>query len=105
MNYPKILNVPIYPLKTSRNNSILIKYSLILIIVHTGYTLHSGHYYVYAREIKSISSKINLNEQDDYFSNDEWFLLNDDLVTLSSYEAIIENCAQIYISNTLYTFL
>ncbi len=101
MNYPKVLNVPIYPSENSRNNPILIKYCLVLIIVHTGYTLHGGHYYVYAREIKSSLSNININEQEDYFSNDEWFLLNDDLVTLSSYEAMIENCAQ-YSSATPY---
>ncbi|CAF1248353.1 unnamed protein product [Adineta steineri] len=93
ITYPKILNVHVYP---SRNNSILTKYCLVLIIVHTGYTLHGGHYYVYAREMKA--SKINMNKQED---NDEWFLLNDDLVTLSSYEAMIENCAQ-YTSATPY---
>ncbi|CAF1149694.1 unnamed protein product [Rotaria sordida] len=102
INYPKILNVNINPLENLRNNSILIKYCLILIIVHTGYTLHGGHYYVYAREIKQpLLSKINNHEQEDYFSNDEWFLLNDDLVQISSYEAMIENCAQ-YTSATPY---
>lgn len=100
MNYPKILNVHIYPTENSRINPILTKYYLILIIVHTGYTLHGGHYYVYARDIKS-SSKMNLHDQEDYFSNDEWFLLNDEHVTLSSYEAMIENCAQ-YSSATPY---
>ncbi len=70
-------------------------------IVHTGYTLHGGHYYVYAREVKPSLSKINIDEQEDYFSDDQWFLLNDDLVTLSSYEAMIENCAQ-YTSATPY---
>lgn len=102
MNYPKVLNVHIYPTENSRTNPILTKYCLVLVIVHTGYTLHGGHYYVYAREIKPTSvSKINANEQEDYFSNDEWFLLNDDHVTLSSYEAMIENCAQ-YSSATPY---
>jgi ubiquitin C-terminal hydrolase len=102
MNYPKVLNVHIYPTENSRTNPILTKYCLVLVIVHTGYTLHGGHYYVYAREIKRASvSKTNANEQEDYFSNDEWFLLNDDHVTLSSYEAMIENCAQ-YSSATPY---
>jgi len=98
MNYPKVLNVHVYP---SRNHSIVTKYCLVLIIVHTGYTLHGGHYYVYAREIKSTVSERHIDQQEDYFSNDEWFLLNDDLVTLSSYEAMIENCAQ-YTSATPY---
>ena len=98
INYPKVLHVPIYP---SDNHSILTKYCLLLVIVHTGYTLHGGHYYVYAREVQPSRSKINPDEQEDYFSNDEWFLLNDDLVTLSSYEAMIENCAQ-YTSATPY---
>jgi hypothetical protein len=104
INYPKVLNVRIYPTENSRNNPILTKYCLVLIIVHTGYTLHGGHYYVYAREIKLSSSKMNTDEQEDYFLNDEWFLLNDDLVTLSSYEAMIENCAQ-YTSATPYVLV
>jgi hypothetical protein len=104
MNYPKVLNVHVYPSQNSRNNPILTKYCLVLVIVHTGYTLHGGHYYVYAREIKPSLSKTNTDEQEDYFSNDEWFLLNDDLVTLSSYEAMIENCAQ-YTSATPYVLI
>ncbi|CAF3289474.1 unnamed protein product, partial [Rotaria sp. Silwood2] len=48
---------------------------LVLIIVHTGYTLHGGHYYVYAREIKPLLTKLDNNEQEYYFSNDEVFLL------------------------------
>ena len=91
MNYPKLLNVHVYP---SGAIPLLTKYNLLLIIVHTGYTLHGGHYYVYARDIKSSISKSK--EQ-----NDEWFLLNDDLVTSSSYEAMMENCAQ-YTSATPY---
>ncbi len=43
----------------------------------------------------------NFNESEDYFSDDQWFLLNDELVTQSSYEAMIENCAQ-YTSATPY---
>ncbi|CAF3472259.1 unnamed protein product [Rotaria sp. Silwood1] len=101
INYPKVLNVNINPSQNSRNNSILTKYCLVLIIVHTGYTLHGGHYYVYAREIKPLLTKLNNNDQEDYFSNDEWFLLNDDIVQMSSYEAMIENCAQ-YTSATPY---
>lgn len=93
--------MPIYPSETSRTSSILIKYCLVLVIVHTGYTLHGGHYYVYAREVKPLHSKTNVDGLEDYFANDEWFLLNDDLVTLSSYEAMIENCAQ-YTSATPY---
>ena len=98
INYPKVLHVPIHPSETTRNQSILTKYCLVLVIVHTGYTLHGGHYYVYAREVKA---SLTVNEQDDYFTDDEWFLLNDDLVTSSSYEAMIENCAQ-YTSATPY---
>ncbi|CAF3230153.1 unnamed protein product [Rotaria socialis] len=101
INYPKVLNVPINRSPKSRNHSISIKYCLVLIIVHTGYTLHGGHYYVYAREIKPLLSKVNNHDQEDYFSNDEWFLLNDDQVQMSSYEAMIENCAQ-YTSATPY---
>ena len=98
INYPKVLHVPIHPSETS---SILTKYCLVLVIVHTGYTLHGGHYYVYAREVKPSLVETNVDEPEDYFANDEWFLLNDDLVTLSSYEAMIENCAQ-YTSATPY---
>ena len=90
MNYPKMLNVRIH--------SVITKYCLVLVIVHTGYTLHGGHYYVYARETKASVSKATSEE---CFGNDEWFLMNDDLVTLSSYEALIENCAQ-YTSATPY---
>lgn len=82
----------------------LTKYCLVLVIVHTGYTLHGGHYYVYAREIKPLLSSIDTDEAEDYFTNDEWFLLNDDLVVLSSYEALIENCAQ-YTSATPYVLI
>ena len=101
MNYPKVLKVQCNPSQNSRQNTVLTKYCLVLIIVHTGYTLHGGHYYVYAREIKPSVSKMNNNEQEDYFANDEWFLLNDDIVQMSSYEAMIENCAQ-YTSATPY---
>lgn len=101
INYPKVLHVSIYPSETSQNPPILTKYCLVLIIVHTGYTLHGGHYYVYAREVKPSLATTNVDEPEDYFANDEWFLLNDDLVTLSSYEAMIENCAQ-YTSATPY---
>jgi uncharacterized UBP type Zn finger protein len=55
INYPKVLHVSIYPSR----NLILTKYCLVLVIVHTGYTLHDGHYYVYARELKpSLSNRI-----------------------------------------------
>ncbi|CAF1614654.1 unnamed protein product [Adineta ricciae] len=91
MNYPKLLNVHVYPPGAI---PLLTKYNLLLIIVHTGYTLHGGHYYVYARDIKS-----SISESEE--QNDEWFLLNDDLVTSSSYEAMMENCAQ-YTSATPY---
>ncbi|UJR22109.1 hypothetical protein I4U23_025174 [Adineta vaga] len=91
LNYPRLLNVHVYP---SGNVSILTKYCLILLIIHTGYTLHGGHYYVYARDMKSFT--IECVEQ-----NGEWFLLNDDLVTSSSYEAMMDNCAQ-YTSATPY---
>lgn len=101
LNYPKVLNVNINPFQNLRNNSILIKYCLVLIIVHTGYTLHGGHYYIYARESKPLLSKIKNDEQEDYFPNDEWFLFNDDIVQMSSYEAMMENCAQ-YTSATPY---
>jgi len=99
ITYPKRLHVPIYPTRNSQTQSILIHYCLVLVIVHTGYTLHSGHYYVYAREIQSSTN--NRTSHDDDFLNDEWFLLNDDFVQLSSYESMIENCAQ-YTSATPY---
>lgn len=83
MNYPRILSVHVSPPSAPRSTA---KYSLVLIIVHTGYTLHGGHYYVYARDMRS---------------DDEWFLFNDDIVTASSYEAIMDNCAQ-YSSATPY---
>jgi ubiquitin C-terminal hydrolase len=99
MDYPKVLDVHVHP---SRTSPVRTRYCLVLIIVHTGYTLHGGHYYVYAREIKpSDLSTSNQDDQKDRLHNDEWFLFNDDLVTSSSYEAIMENCAQ-YTSATPY---
>ena len=104
MNYPKVLNVHVHPSQHARHRPVLTKYCLVLVIVHTGYTLHGGHYYVYAREVKPLLTPVNPDDADDYFSNDEWFLLNDDLVVLSSYEALIENCAQ-YTSATPYVLI
>jgi ubiquitin carboxyl-terminal hydrolase 35/38 len=101
LNYPKVLNVHVHPKEHSTPHARLAKYCLVSIIVHTGYTLHGGHYYVYAREIKPSTSIKTSDEVDDYFADDEWILLNDDTVTLSSYEALIENCAQ-YTSATPY---
>lgn len=101
MNYPKVLNVQIQT--PSENKRISTKYCLVSIIVHTGYTLHGGHYYVYAREIKPLNFSTNDNPED-YFTDDEWFLLNDDQVTSSSYQALIDNCSN-YTSATPYILI
>ncbi|CAF0929586.1 unnamed protein product, partial [Didymodactylos carnosus] len=54
MSYPKILNVQYQPLSEQSSSSA--KYCLVCIIVHTGYTLHGGHYYCYARDLKPTST-------------------------------------------------
>lgn len=92
--YPKILNINVHSMEDDENQVHQVKYCLVLVIVHTGYTLHGGHYYVYGREVKPLPANIDNDNCEDYFLNDEWFLINDDLVTESSYQALVDNCSQ-----------
>ena len=101
INYPKVLNVNIVTRDHFSHESSPIKYCLIAVIVHTGYTLHGGHYYVYGREVKPVPLRNFADHCVDYFTDDEWSLLNDDVVTESSYKALMDNCAQ-YSSATPY---
>lgn len=69
IDYPNIIEIKTY----SENNELIIeKYSLLSIVVHSGSSLHYGHYYTYMR-----------------YGNNDWYLANDSVVTKVSFENLV----------------
>ena len=75
IDYPPVIDIKTY----STNNQIVFeKYALLAIVVHSGSSLHYGHYYTYMKHFKA---------NEDF----EWYLANDSHLSTISFESLITN--------------
>lgn len=71
IDYPNIVEIKTY---NESNELIIEKYSLLSIVVHSGSSLHYGHYYTYMK-----------NGNNSF----EWYLANDSVLTKASFESLM----------------
>lgn len=89
----KILDQLEYPeqiyLRTLLNDTVVVeKYTCIAIVVHSGSSIHHGHYYSYIRNtINLTEDSKSLNEP----NNSDWFLANDSQMSQTSFKSLISN--------------
>jgi len=75
IDYPAVIEIKTH----SENNQIVFeKYALLAIVVHSGSSLHYGHYYTYMKHFKA-------NEEF------EWYLANDSHLSTISFESLFTN--------------
>ncbi|XP_037259045.1 ubiquitin carboxyl-terminal hydrolase 36 isoform X2 [Falco rusticolus] len=73
VEYPEILNIRPY---LSQSNGHPVLYKLYAVLVHSGYSCHSGHYYCYVKA-----------------SNGQWYQMNDNLVRSSNIKVVLNQQA------------
>lgn len=78
-------------------------YDLCSIVVHSGISSESGHYYCYASDCVDANSVIGLNEiwNAEGGDDDRWYLYNDSRVSFSSFESI-SNVTNYFPKDTAY---
>uniref|UniRef100_A0A493T2Q1 Ubiquitin carboxyl-terminal hydrolase n=1 Tax=Anas platyrhynchos platyrhynchos TaxID=8840 RepID=A0A493T2Q1_ANAPP len=75
VSLPLVLELPLVP------------YTLSSVVVHSGVSSESGHYYSYARNVTGSGPSGLQNELDAEMSK-EWFLFNDSRVTFTSFQSV-----------------
>ncbi|XP_066432476.1 ubiquitin carboxyl-terminal hydrolase 42 isoform X2 [Eleutherodactylus coqui] len=73
IKYPEYLNIRPY---TSNPHGEPIMYSLYAVLVHTGLSCHTGHYFCYVKA-----------------SNDQWYLMNDSIVSSADIRTVLNQQA------------
>ena len=77
VDYPTRIEINTY----NENNCLIVEsYALLAIVVHSGSSLHYGHYYTY------MVSQHDTNE-----SNENWYLANDSTISKVSFESLASN--------------
>jgi ubiquitin carboxyl-terminal hydrolase 35/38 len=79
VDYPTRIEINTYDITTSRQ--VIESYSLLAIVVHSGSSLHYGHYYTYM-----VCNQIEMNG-----NVDNWYLANDSHITKVSFESLSSN--------------
>ncbi|XP_067841551.1 ubiquitin carboxyl-terminal hydrolase 35-like [Heptranchias perlo] len=80
-----------------------ITYDLCCVVVHSGISSESGHYYCYARECADANSGISprIILDDESRADDQWYLYNDTRVSFSSFESV-SNVTNYFPKDTAY---
>ncbi|KAK2532146.1 hypothetical protein Q9966_008410 [Columba livia] len=83
MGYPELLNIRPYMSQTSGDP---VMYGLYAVLVHSGYSSHSGHYYCYVKA-----------------SDRQWYQMNDNVVRPSNIKVVLNQQAYVlfYLSSSL----
>jgi ubiquitin carboxyl-terminal hydrolase 35/38 len=79
LNYNQIIRLNAFKPSLNLNESETVFYRLISICIHSGTSLHHGHYYSY------------IIDHDDNQSQKPWLLANDEQLSLITYENLIQN--------------
>ena len=79
LNYNSVIRLNAFKPALSLNECETVFYRLISICIHSGSSLHHGHYYSY------------IIDHDDCQSQNPWLLANDEQVSLISYENLTQN--------------
>lgn len=83
------------------------KYSLCSVIVHSGTSSDSGHYYCYARSSSNLSHKDEAGKCETAhkpLGSDEWYLFNDSRVSFASFKTFASNATR-FPKDTPYVFI
>ena len=101
LEYNQIINLKTYNEETSEcDRAINESYFLIAVVVHSGSSLHHGHYYSYVNELNEIDNGNNDIDTmfgdrptDDHIrtTNVNWLLINDEQITRISNETFLNN--------------
>ena len=79
VDYPTRIEINTYDITTS--SPVVESYSLLAIVVHSGSSLHYGHYYTYM-----VCNQLDING-----NVDNWYLANDSHITKVSFESLSSN--------------
>merc|ERR1712179_859211 len=85
VNYELRVRLPVQGKPSSQIQEVT--YSLYAIVVHSGYSSDSGHYYTYAKVPKTGDSTNELDSSND--KGNVWYKFNDTKVTYSSFESFL----------------
>ncbi|EPY75760.1 ubiquitin carboxyl-terminal hydrolase 35 isoform X3 [Camelus ferus] len=90
-----------FDLRTMRRRKILDDaYDLCSVVVHSGVSSESGHYYCYARE-GTARQTLSLGAADRPEPDNQWYLFNDTRVSFSSFESV-SNVTSFFPKDTAY---
>ncbi|XP_043547608.1 ubiquitin carboxyl-terminal hydrolase 35-like isoform X1 [Chiloscyllium plagiosum] len=83
--------------------SLSVTYDLCCVVVHSGISSESGHYYCYGRECVPTNSEIGPRVilEADSKAGDQWYLYNDTRVSFSSFESV-SNVTNYFPKDTAY---